>query len=215
MNKIVECSQEYGLTINVKKTKFMKITKNHNNNRETLTINNRTLEQVDNFTYLGTMISSTNDYSKEIRIRIEKARTNFNRLRRVLCTRELKLDLRVRIARCYVFSTLLYGMEAWTLNATTVKKLESFEIWVYRRILKISWTEHVTNNEVMRRVNKELEIVETIKTRKLQYLGHFMRGDRYTMLQLIIQGKIQGKRSVGRRRISWLRRTFQSSRIQS
>jgi len=96
------------------KTKFMKITKNQNN-RENLLINNRTLEQVDNYRYLGTVTSSTNDYSKEIKIRIERARTNFNKLKRVLCLRDLKLDP----PRCHVFSTLLYGMEAWILNAAT------------------------------------------------------------------------------------------------
>ncbi|CAG9835277.1 unnamed protein product [Diabrotica balteata] len=78
-------------------------------------------------------------------------------------------------------------------------------MWVYRRILKISWTEHVTNNKVIRRINKRMEVLETIKTQKLQYLGHVMRNERYNLVQLIIQGKIQGKRSVGRRRISWLR----------
>lgn len=204
MNRIVECGQEYGLTMNIKKTKFMRISKTQRNN-ENLTINGTSVEQVEQYTYLGTMINSTNDYSKEIKTRIEKARANFNKLRRVLCTRDLKLDLRVRLARCYVFSTLLYGMETWTLNAATIKRLESFELWVYRRMLKISWTARVTNTEVMKRINKEMEIIETIKIRKLQYLGHITRGTRYAMLQLIMQGKILGKRSIGRRRISWLR----------
>ncbi|CAG9833496.1 unnamed protein product [Diabrotica balteata] len=64
------------------------------------------------------MINSTNDYIHEITIRIEKARANFNKMRRVLCTRDLKLELTVRLARCYVSSILFYGMESWTLNAT-------------------------------------------------------------------------------------------------
>ncbi|CAG9830637.1 unnamed protein product [Diabrotica balteata] len=115
-------------------------------------------------------------------------------MRKVLCARELTLDLRVRLARCYIFSTLLYGMEAWTLNASTAKKLEAFEMRVYRRIMKISCNEHVTNNEVMKRINKRMEVLEIIKTRKLQYLGHVMRNKRYNLLQLIIQEKIQGKR---------------------
>lgn len=65
---------------------------------------------------------------------------------------------------------------------------------MYRRILKISWTEHVTNNKVIRRVSKELDIVETIKARKLQYLGHVIWGEKHhIILQLIIQGKRQKK----------------------
>lgn len=190
--------------MNTKKTKFMRISKTRTNN-ENLTIYDTKIEQVEKYMYLGTLINSTNDYSKEIRARIEIARANFNRLRKVLCTRDLNLKLRVRLAKCYVFPTLLYGMEAWTLNVATMKKLESFELYMYRRILKISWTEHTTNNDVMRRINKEMEIVETIKSRKLQYLGHITRGTRYARLQLIMQGKILGKRSIGRRRIPWLR----------
>lgn len=204
MNRIAECGQEYGLTMNAKKTKFMRISKTQRYN-EQLTINGTKIEQVDKYKYLGTLIDSTNDYSREIRARIEIARANFNKLKRVLCTKDLKLNLRVRLLKCYVFSTLLYGMEAWTLNAATIRKLESFERWTYRRILKILWTEHVTNNEVMRRINKEMEIIETIKTRKLQYLGHITRGTKYARLQLIMQGKILGKRSIGRRKKSWLR----------
>ncbi|CAG9826217.1 unnamed protein product, partial [Diabrotica balteata] len=107
---------------------------------KSLTINGKTLEQV------------------EIKVLIERARTIFNKMRKVLCARELKIDLRVRLARCYIFSILLYGIEAWILNASTTKKLKAFKLWVNRRILKISWTEHVTNNEDMRRVNKRMEI---------------------------------------------------------
>lgn len=107
--------------------------------------------------------------------------------------------------RCYVFPVLFYGMESWTLTKNMCNKLEAFEMWTYRRVLKIPWTDKVTNNEVLKRLNKDKEILKTIKIRKMEYLGHIMRHDRYRILQLIIQGKIQGKRSVGRRRTSWLR----------
>ena len=96
-------------------------------------------------------------------------------------------------------------MEAWTLKKIDTKRIEPFEMWMYRRILRISWAEKVTNVEVLRRMQKEKELVFTIKKRKLQYLGHVMRGDKYQLLQLIIQGKIIGKRSIGRRRNSWLK----------
>jgi len=73
-------------------------------------------------------------------------------------------------------------------------------MWTYRRILRIPWTEHVTNVEVLRRTEKGVEILHEVKKRKLQYLGHVMRDQKYEILQLIIQANI-----VGRRRISWLR----------
>jgi len=71
-------------------------------------------------------------------------------------------------------------------------------MWTYRRMLRIPWTERVTNLEVLR-------ITEKVQKRKVQYLGHVMRGQRYEILQLIIQGKMVGRRSVGKRRIYWLR----------
>ncbi|CAG9832062.1 unnamed protein product [Diabrotica balteata] len=95
-------------------------------------------------------------------------------------------------------------MEAWTMIATLMKKVEAFEMWAYRRILRISWTEHVTNEEVLRRIGKEREVGISIKKRKLEYLGHVMRHNKYRVLQLIVQGKIDSRRGSGRRRHSWL-----------
>ncbi|CAH1285836.1 unnamed protein product [Diabrotica balteata] len=95
---------------------------------------------------------------------------------------------------------------AWTLTDTTIKKLEAFEMWLYRRMLRISWTARITNKEVLGKIKKEPEIVFTIKRIQLQYLGHVMRNQhRYSLLQSILQGKVKGKRGPGRRRISWLR----------
>uniref|UniRef100_A0A8D8RKM6 Uncharacterized protein n=1 Tax=Cacopsylla melanoneura TaxID=428564 RepID=A0A8D8RKM6_9HEMI len=107
--------------------------------------------------------------------------------------------------RCYIFSVLFYGAESWTLKEDLCKKLEAFEMWLYRRILKIPWTARVTNEEVLRRMNKDREVMITIKVRKLQYFGHIMRNEsRYTLLQAILQGKIFGKRGPGRR-TPWLK----------
>lgn len=77
-------------------------------------------------------------------------------------------------------------------------------MWCYRRILNISWIDKVSNLEVLRRMNKNVEVLKTIKTRKLEYFGHMIRGEKYTLLQLILQGKICGKRGRGRKRTSWL-----------
>ena len=69
---------------------------------------------------------------------------------------------------------------------------------------RISWTDRIRNEEVLRRLGKERELIKTIKKRKLEYLGHIMRGEKYRLLRLILEGKVKGKRSVGRRRVSWL-----------
>uniref|UniRef100_A0A8D8XGR6 Uncharacterized protein n=1 Tax=Cacopsylla melanoneura TaxID=428564 RepID=A0A8D8XGR6_9HEMI len=92
-----------------------------------------------------------------------------------------------------------------TLTNETTSRLDAFELWLYRRILRIPWTQKVTNIEVLQRMKKSRELVNIVKCRKLQYLGHIMRNPvRYELLQLILQGKIDSKRQPGRRRISWL-----------
>ncbi|CAH2237030.1 jg9522 [Pararge aegeria aegeria] len=102
--------------------------------------------------------------------------------------------------------SLYYGVEAWALTETMPRKLEAFEMWVYRRMLKISWTDRVRNSTVLQRMGKVPEVLLTIKKRKLEYFDHVMRNTKkYELLQLIVQGKVAGRRRPGRRRISWLK----------
>uniref|UniRef100_A0A8D9EQ38 Craniofacial development protein 2 n=1 Tax=Cacopsylla melanoneura TaxID=428564 RepID=A0A8D9EQ38_9HEMI len=202
MNKIYETSKKYGLDINTSKTKFMIVSKKQINNVN-LYINNARIERVSKYTYLGTIINEAWDNSQEIKSRIGKARSIFNSMSAAFKSHNLTLDTKVRLLRCYVFSVLLYGVETWTLTKDTSNRLEAFELWLYRRILKISWTQKVTNVTVLQRMKKTKELLNTVKCRKLQYLGHIMRNPaRYELLQLILQGKIDSKREPGRRRIS-------------
>ena len=123
------------------------------------------------------------------------------------CT-DFDLNLRLRFTRC---SVLLYGMEGWILKVNTINKLEAFEMWV----LKIPWTAKITNEEVLRRVNRDRELFNFVKKRKPSYLGHIMRNSTYQLLQLIIEGKIEGKRGIGRKKMSWLRIVRQWTGLQS
>ncbi|CAH2242692.1 jg7589 [Pararge aegeria aegeria] len=92
-----------------------------------------------------------------------------------------------------------------TIKEDLRKRLEAFEMWAYRRMLKISWTQKVTNEEVLRRVGCQRELWKTVKKKKVAYVGHVLRHDRYRLLQLIMMGKVAGKRRIGRKRKSWLR----------
>jgi Reverse transcriptase (RNA-dependent DNA polymerase) len=205
MDRITQYSQQYGLNINVQKTKQMIISKKPINGAH-LYISGIRIERVKQYCYLGTIINEQWDNVQEIKCRIGKAKAVFNKMSAIFKSHHLSLETKIRHLRCYVFSVLLYGVESWTLTEATTKKLEAFEMWLYRRILKIPWTAHTTNKEVLQRMKKDQEIVYTIKRRKLEYLGHVMRNqDRYSLLQSIMQGKIKGKRGPGRRRVSWLR----------
>lgn len=129
----------------------------------------------------------------------------FNKMRNLLCNRSLNINIRLRFVHCYVYSILLYGCETWTIKMNTMRRLEAFEMWIYRRLLKIPWTDHVRNEEVLGRLNKERELLANIKKRKTAYLGHVMRSSRAKLLKLIIEGKVEGRRGLGRRKHSWLK----------
>ena len=104
--------------------------------------------------------------------------------------------------KCYVWSMALYGAETWTLRATDQKRLEGFEMWCWRRMEKISWTDHVRNEEVLLRVNEQRNILREIIKLKANWIGHIL--SRNCLLKQVIGGKIKGQIEVtirrGRRR---------------
>jgi Reverse transcriptase (RNA-dependent DNA polymerase) len=205
MNRVTKKSEEYGLRLNTAKTKYMVISKEVIPPGR-LTVNNKQIERVNKYKYLGTTVGEQWDHSLEIKCRIEQARATFVKMSSLFRSHDLSVSTKMRVVRCYVFPVLLYGAEAWTLTEASSKKLEAFEMWIYRRMLRISWVQHVTNRDVLRRMDKETEILKTVKIRKLEYLGHIMRNaKRYELPQLVLQGKVLGKRGPGRRRISWLK----------
>lgn len=193
-----------GLAINIAKTKWM-VVSHESPDRATLRVRGEELERVPHFKYLGAWLNETVDPDEEIRTRIEISRASFNRFRAVLCCRGLGMSVRLGVLRCYVWSSLLYGCETWTLKINTMNRLEAFEMWCYRRMLRVSWTEHVTNESVLQRLHKARELLEIIKRRKLEYFGHVLRGPKYRMLHTIIKGKFEGRRRIGRKKLSWLR----------
>lgn len=203
MNRISLSGSKMGLNINVSKTKFMIFSRERHENAH-LILNNSVIERVQRFKYLGSIITENLDPDIEIKCRIETARTTFQRMRNLLCDDNLNLKLRQRLVKCYIWSILLYGMEGWTLKVASLNRLEALEMWLHRRVLRIPWTDLLTNTEVLRRANSERQLIINIKCRKIAYLGHVLRGEKYHLLQLVIKGKIEGKRGVGRRRISWL-----------
>ena len=102
-------------------------------------------KQLENVESLGSML--TND-GNEIKSRIAMAKAVFNK-KRALFTGTLDLKLRMKLVKCYIWSIALYGAETWTLRAVDQKQLESFDMWCRRRKEKISWTDHMRNEEVL------------------------------------------------------------------
>ena len=120
---------------------------------------------------------------------------------KTLFTRTLDLNLRKKLVQCYIWSIALYGAETWTVRAVD-KHLESFEMWCWRRMEKISWTDHVRNEEALFQVNEQRNILHAIRKRKANWIGHILR--RNCLLKQVIEGMIKGEIEVtrwqGRRR---------------
>ena len=125
------------------------------------------------------------------------AKAAFNK-KRALFTSTLDLELRKKLVKCYIWSIALYGAETWTLRAVDQKHLESFEMWCCRRMEKISWTDHVRNEEVLLRVKEQRNILHEIRKRKANWIDHILR--RNCLLQRVIEGKIKGGIEVTGRR---------------
>ena len=115
------------------------------------------VDRVSSFQYLGTIVT-------KIHSRIVQAGTVFSKMSKVLTSKQLVLDLRVRILRCHVLPVFFYGVETWTLTDSLCHRIHAFKIWTYRRFLKISWVDRVTNAEVLRRMDKSCEVMNTFNT---------------------------------------------------
>jgi len=100
--------------------------------------------------------------------------------------------------KCYIWSIALYGAETWTFRALDQKHLESFEMWCWRRMEKISWTDHVRNEDVLLRVKEQRYILHGIRKRKANWIGNILR--RNCLLRRVIEGKIKGEIEVTGRR---------------
>lgn len=97
-----------------------------------------------------------------------------------------------------LYMVLLYDLDSISLD------IEALEIYLYWRILNISWASHTSNAEVLTKLNKERELLTLIKRRKTAYIGHVMRNNTYQLLQSLLQGKIEGRRRMERKPMSWL-----------
>jgi len=117
------------------------------------------------------------------------AKAAFNK-KRAPFTCTLDLELRKKLGKCYIWSIALYGAETWLLRAVDQKHLESFEMWRWRGMEKIIWSDHMRNEEVLRRVKEQRNIQHEISEWKATWIGHILC--RNCFLQRVIEGKVKG-----------------------
>ena len=191
-----------GLKINFAKTEVMGITKRRGRVDVEVDLHQRRVRQVDTFKYLGCTVGESANSEKEIIKRIGMAKAAFAKLKSVLSNLSIGIGTRVRLLRCYVWSTLTYGCETWTVRKDLEKRLEAAEMYFYRRMMRIPWTARVTNVEVLRRAGVERCLMKRVRRRQLKFLGHIVRAGELESDCLL--GRIDGTRARGRQRIKYM-----------
>ena len=199
-----------GLKINAKKTQCMAISKCASQRPYTerdsimLTVEGEPVEQVSNFVYLGANISGDGTIDRDLDIRIQRANGAFHQLWKIWNSRTIRTPTKIRIYKAAVITILLYGAEVWNTTKKQMKRFEVFHLTSLRRILKIKWFFHVSNEEVLRRAG--IKSIETfIGSARLRWYGHVARMPETRLPNFLLDWKPNyGKRLRGRPRKGWM-----------
>ena len=180
-----------------KKTKVIDLDKSPTT---TIDVDGEQLENVNNCVYLGSRIDFDGRSSLDIRRRIAIAISKLNTMAPLW--KSQSTELKWRTFKACMFPVAIYGCEAWTISKTDEKKIISFEMKCYRKILRISWTERKTNASVLEQPGaKAPQLLNLIKKQKLSYFGHIKRQD--TLEKLFLEGTCESGRGRGRLRRRW------------
>ena len=203
-NRLSERANAYGMEVSTEKSKVM--VNSTNNDSTEINMNGEVLEEVNQFKYLGSILTKDGTSNREVKARIAAATSALVRLERVFKSNNISFRTKYHLYKSLVTSILMYGCESWTLTAELEKRIQAFENKCHRKLLKISYKEHKTNayvkEEIRKRMGHQEPLLSTIKRRKLIWFGHTTRHD--TLAKTILQGTLEGKRKRGRQKKSWL-----------
>ena len=164
----------YEMEVNVGKTKCMVVSKTAHK-IVVLQLDGEPIEQLSKFVHLGHMACEDGRSDAEIARRIVIAEEAFTNMRKLLTYRSIDIRLRLRLLKCYVWSTLGYGAETWTASKAMNKRLEAFEIWCCGRMLRISYIEHKKNEAVLNMIKIKRSLFDSIRKTKAKYYVHMVR----------------------------------------
>ena len=160
---------------------------------------NKIIKQVDNYIYLGSKITSDGKSEAEIIRRIGIAKDSFLKMKNVLTNMGITISTKMRVLKCFVWSTFLYGCETWTISKKMRQRILAAEMWFLMRMLRIPWTARVTNERVLEMAGVQRE---TVRKRQLSFLGHLIREN--SLEGQVLCGRVEGRRARGRQRIKYL-----------
>ena len=118
-------------------------------------------------------------------------------------SRDITLPTKVHLVKAMVFPVVIYGCESWTLKKAERQRIDAFELWCWRRLLRVAWTARRSNQSILKEISPECSLEGLMLRLKLQYFGHLM-GRADSLEKTLMLGKIEGRRRRGRQRMRWL-----------
>ena len=165
-------------------------------------IDGETVETVSDFIFLGSKITAYGDCSHEIKRRLLLRRNVMINLDSIFKSRELTLPTMVCLVKAMVFPVVMYGCESWTIKKAECQRIDTFELWCWRRLLRVPWTARRSNKSILKEISPGCSLEGLMLKLKLQYFGHLMwRPDSFE--KTLMLGKIEGRRR-GWQRMRWL-----------
>ena len=166
-------------------------------------IDGETVETVTDFIFLGSKVSEDGDCSHEIKRRLLLGRKVMTNLDSILKSRDITLPTKVHLVKTMVFPVVMYGWESWIIKKAEHQRIDDFELWCWRRLLRVPWTARRSNQSILNEISPECSLEGEMLKLKLQYFDHLMQ--RADLLEkTLMLGMIEGKRRRGRQRMRWL-----------
>ena len=166
-------------------------------------IDAETVETVTDFILGGSKITADGDCSHEIKTHLLLGRKVITNLDSMLKSRDITLPTKVHLVKAMVFPVVTYGCESWTIKKAEHQRIDAFELWCWRRLLRVPWTARRSNQSILKEISPGCSLEGLRFKPKLQYFGHLMRRTD-SFKKTLILGKIEGGRRTGRQRMSWL-----------
>ena len=193
--RVKEESEKVGLKPNIQKTKIMA--------SDTITSWQIDGETVVYFIFGVSIITADGDYSHEIKRRLLLGRKFMTNLDSIFKSRDITLPTKVHLVKAMVFPVVTYGCESRTMKKAECQRIDAFELWCWRRLLRVPWTARRSNQSILKEISPGCSLEGLMLKLKLQYFGHLMqRADSF--VKTLMLGKIEGGRRRGRQRMRWL-----------
>ena len=192
--KVKEESEKVGLKLSIQKTEIMA-----SGPITSWQIDGETVETVTDFIVLGSKITADGDCTHEIKRHLLLGRKAMTNLESILKSRDITLPTKVCLVNAMVFPIVMYGCESWTIKKAECRRIDAFELWCWRTLLRVPWTARKSNQSIL----KEMKDAKRMLKLKLQYFDHLM-GRTDSFEKTLMLGKIEGRRRRGQQRMRWL-----------